>query len=468
MFVLESTNSIRKKLLQHMQSNHIIHSQFAEISGINSGTLSRILQGNKPISMSQLVAITAGMGLPEDFFFDDYIEECFSFLISIRRIRPFIIRCAELDRLDCVEQIVNRLLDDLSYVSVLFDIAEELFANSKRLAAGILYRSVREAEKYQHSERLALCHYRLFLIDLGEDLEENVRAATQFELYVNRLDEADQLEALKQLMHVFGMVHKWEKVDTLAKEMHRIATIQYDLQRRSERSEGVQKRTERPLYYYILYAYLARSTASEECGDYKRALEFVSLYAGGESWIQEKDEEAKRILGQFSEWAVANTFLYRLMSGEVDVLHEYANYIASQEDEIFIAVWHMVQAANLYGLNIDSILERFAAYIPYQSDKTEFGEYNPTILKESYAQFLGDLAVYRFDASKDADTAIKLVLEGLNLSIIINSSKNIITCMTLFEQYRDCADIEAKEKFKKLSSEVHRLAKKSVILLGSL
>ncbi|MBT2286518.1 transcriptional regulator [Paenibacillus polymyxa] len=426
------------------------HSHFADISGINSGTLSRILQGNKPISMNQLVAITAGMGLPEDFFFDDYVEECFSFLISIRRIRPFIIRCAELDRLVCVEQIVNRLLDDLSYVSVLFDIAEELFANNKCLAAGILYRSVREAEKYQHSERLALCHYRLFLIDLGEDLEENVRAATQFELYVNRLDEANQLEALKQLMHVFGIVHKWVKVDALAKEMHRIATIQYDLQCRSVRSEEGQTRTERPLYYYILYAYLAQSTASEKCGDYKRALEFVALYASGESWVKEKDEEAKQIVGQFSKWAVANTFLYRLMSGEVDVLEEYADYIASHEDEIFIAMQHIVQAANLYGLNIDSILERFTAYVPYQSDKTEFGKYKPNILKESYTQFLGDLAVYRFNENKDAGSAIKLMLEGLDLSIKINNRKIINNCMTLFEQFRDYAVLEAKEAFKNL------------------
>ncbi|WP_336766127.1 helix-turn-helix domain-containing protein [Paenibacillus sp. USHLN196] len=464
-----SVNSIREKLMQHMQSNNIIHSQFADISGINSGTLSRILQGNKPISMRQLIAITAGMGLPEDYFFEDYIEECFSFLISIRRIRPFIFRCAELDRLEYVEQIVNRLLEDLSYVSVLFDIAEELFSNNRRLAAGILYKGVSEAEKYQHSERLALCQYRLFLIELGDDLEENLRAATQFELYVNRLDEADQLEALKQLMHVFGMVHKWPKVDALAKEMHRIAAIQYDLQCRSERIEEGQKLTERPLYYYILYAYLARATASEECGDYNRALTFVDLYANGESWVQEKDEEASQILGQFAEWGVANTYLYRLMSGEVEVLNEYADYIASQEDEIFIAVRHIVQAANLYGFNVDSILERFAAYIPYQSDKTEFGEYKPAILKESYAQFLSDLAVYRFNQSKDTITAIKLVLEGLNLSITINSGKNIITCMTLFEQYRDCADLGAKEKYKKLSSEVQRLnAKKSVVLLDTL
>ena len=70
------------------------------------------------------------------------------------------------------------------------------------MAAAILYKGVCEAEKYQHSERLAMCQYRLFIIDLGEDLEENFRAATQFEIYVNRLDETNQLEALKQLMHV--------------------------------------------------------------------------------------------------------------------------------------------------------------------------------------------------------------------------------------------------------------------------
>jgi|GEM_PF-3640959 len=69
------------------------------------------------------------------------------------------------------------------------------------------------------------------------------------------------------------------------------------------------------------------------------------------------------------------------MSGEVGVLHEYADYIASQEDEIIIAVRYIVQAANLYGFNIDSILERFAAYIPYQSDYREFGKYKPTIFK---------------------------------------------------------------------------------------
>lgn len=444
--VMECANSIREKLMQYIQDNHIKHSHFAVTSGINSGTLSRILQGNKPISMNQLIAITAGMGLPEDYFFDDYIDECFSTLISIRRIRPFIFRCADLNRVDCIQHITNRILEDLAYVPVLFEMAEELFDNNKKMAAAVLYRGVCEAEKYQHSERLARCQYRLFLIDLGDNMEKNIRAATQFETYVNRLDETDQLEALKQLSHAFGMAHKWEKVNTLAKEMQRIATIQYELQHRSVRSEEVKKETERPLYYYILYAYLAQATASEKCGDYKRALELVGLYDNGERWIREKDEQAQQIIGQFSEWAIANTYLYRLMSGEVQIINEYADYIATREGEIFIALWHMIQAANIYHFNIDTILERFAGYIPYQSEKAEFGEYTPTIIKEKYVQFLGDLAVYRFVESKDNQSATELMLEGLNLSIAMGSSTILNSCLAIFEKIRDRSEFyEAKQ-----------------------
>ena len=219
------------------------------------------------------------------------------------------------------------------------------------------------------------------------------------------------------------------KVDTLAKEMQRIAAIQYDLQCRSARPSEVKRLTGRPIYYYILYAYLARATASEECGDYKRALEFVALYANGESWIQENDEEAKRIIEQFKEWAVANTYLYRLMSGEVDVLDEYVEYIATREDEIFIALWHILQAANVYHLNIDIILERFDEYIPFQSGTTELGEYEPTILKESYVQFLAELAMYQLNECKDAESATKLMLEGLNLSVAMGSRKIINSCL---------------------------------------
>ncbi|WP_433750049.1 helix-turn-helix domain-containing protein [Paenibacillus amylolyticus] len=463
---MEPANSIREKLTHFIDKNSMTLSRFSEVSGINTGTISRILHGNRPISVSQLIAISSGMGVAADHFFADYVEECFAYSVSMRRIRPFILRSAELNRLDCIEQILHRLLDDLDYATELFEMAEQLFEQNQRSAAALLYKSVSEVEKYQHSERLAMCQYRLFLIGQGENLEENLKAAILFEPYVDRLDEGYQLDALKHLIHVFMAVHKWNKVNALCHKMLLLAQIQYEANNNRKRKNHEMKRTERPLYFYILYSWLIQSTVYEEHRDYVRALDFVKLYADGQRWVKEDDEESRRILKQFEEWAVANTYLYRLMSGEVEVIPDYADYVEGRKDEIFMALRYIVQAANKFGVNIDAILDRFSDYIPLRTYKTEFGEYNHSIMGESYAQFLSDLGVYNL--TKHRQDAINLILEGLHFSVKINSDRNIITCMTLFEEYRDQADSVAKQKFKLLSSEVQRInAEKSVAFVDS-
>ncbi|WP_423804640.1 helix-turn-helix domain-containing protein [Paenibacillus xylanexedens] len=464
MLSLIPANSIREQLTQYIDKNSMTLSRFSEVSGINTGTISRILHGNRPISVSQLIAISSGMGVAADHFFADYVEECFAYSVSMRRIRPFILRSAELNRLDCIEQILYRLLDDLDYATELFEMAEQLFEQNQRSAAALLYKSVSEVEKYQHSERLAMCQYRMFLIGQGENLEENLRMAILFEPYVDRLDEGYQLDALKHLIHVFMAVHKWDKVDNLAQEMYKLAKIFYESKHLSKRREHHhENHTERPLYTYILYAWLIRSTVYEEYGDYNKALEFVSLYAYGQGWLQEQDEESERIQQQFGEWATANTYLYRMLSGEREIVHEYADYISKYPDEIFLALRYMIQAANRFDWNIDDILDRFSEHTPLRTYKTEFGDYNKRIINESYARFLSDLGMYQL--KRDRNDAMNLILEGLQMSVKINSDRNIITCMTLFEQYRDQADSEAKQKFKSLSSEVQRLnAKKNVFV----
>lgn len=463
---MEPKNSIREQLARYINMNNITLSRFSEVSGINTGTISRILHGNRPISFSQLIAISAGMGVAEDHFFDDYVEECFAFSVSIRRIKPFIIQSAKLGRLDCIERVLHQLLDDVAYTTELFEIAEQLFENNLGTAAAFLYRGVSEVEKYQHSERLATCHYRLFLIELGKNLGDNARIATQFEPYVNRLNEADQLDALKHMIHVFVTLHDWKKVDKLAKEMVSLAKVQYNLQQQFKGKWDREKQSERPVYFYVLYGWLVRSSVFEQYGDYAKALDFVSLYEDGQSWVLENDEESKRILKQFGEWATANTYLYRLLAGELEILPDYVEYISEHEDEIFIALRYIVKSANRFNINIDHILERFKEYIPLRNYKTEFGEYDPAIVDEGYSQFLSDLAIYYLN--KNQPDAILLVLKGLYFSLKINSDRNIITCMTLFEQYRDRADSVAKQKFKYLTSEVQRLnAEKSTFIFDS-
>ncbi|WP_051289559.1 hypothetical protein [Paenibacillus massiliensis] len=356
---MEGGNTIREVLHTYLQKNNLSYVKFHQISGVNTGTLSRMIQGSKPISLRQLEQITRGMELPEDALFDLYVEECVEFSTTFRRIEPFIIRCAELGRLDCLERLVGRLLDKLRNVHLLFVVAEKLFTLNHTEAAALLYSSVSEAERYQHSERLAICRYRLFQISLSDDVEDNLRAADVFGHYVNRLEESYQVEALRELINVMGTAHRWKQVDQLAEQLLHVASIQY------EHPSGERQPNE-PYYSYILYGWLARGTVSAELKNYSEALGYVSLYANGGAYIRERDEEAIWYIQQFNEWAKANTLLYRLLSGEVAVLEEYADFVADRPDEISVALGHIVKTANCYNVDINHILERFSAHIPFQ------------------------------------------------------------------------------------------------------
>ncbi|WP_083678262.1 helix-turn-helix transcriptional regulator [Paenibacillus sp. FSL R7-0337] len=459
--VLTTRTMIRDLLALHLSQKGMSIHQFSIQSGINSGTLSRILSGHQPIAMNHLERITKAMDLPEDHFYSLYVDECFYFSSPTwRRLRPFLVRSAELGRLDCVEQVVQNLLENLVYAPMLFEVAEGLFQEGLWQAAELLYKNVSVSEKYQNSERLALCQYRLFRIAIGDDQTKNLQAAHLFECYLDRLDEADQLDGLKHLGHVYGSMNRWHKVDELAEKMLQLATLRYNLQRQSDRRESNEKKTEKPLYFYILYAQLIRSTVCEELGDYNSALDWVSLYMDG-SWIQEDNEEVKRTVAQFQEWGTANRLLYRVMAGQYEVLSEYVEYISHRPDEIFIALYNIILSANRYDWNVDSILERFASYIPYRTYSTEFGDYNRQVMLDQHTQFLAEMAAYCLH--NERKEGIRFILQSLESSARINDESNIIKCVDLFEQHRHLADEEEKEQYKLLIREVQDSHEKKIV-----
>ncbi|MNO17303.1 hypothetical protein D3C76_69990 [compost metagenome] len=458
--MVPTTATIRDHLAAYLSQQGMSINQFAGISGINSGTLSRVVGGQQPIAMNHLERITKGMQLPEDHFYSLYVDECFHHSSPTwRRLRPFLLRSAELGRLDCIEQVVQNLLENLTYAPMLFEVAEGLFQQGQWQAAALLYKNVSASEKYQNSERLAVCQFRLFRIALGDDQTLNLQAALLFECYLDRLDEADQLDGLNHLINVYYSLHKWSKVEELAQEMLRLATLRYNLQRHSNRKQSNEKNPDKPLYRYILYSHLMLSCVCEEHRDYKSALKFVALYMDG-SWIQEDDEDAKRTLAQYQEWGTANSMLYRLMSGQHEVLPEYVEYIAPQKDEIFVALYNIIKSANLYDWNVDHILERFAAYIPYRTNLTEFGEYNQQVMADQYARFLVELAAYYLH--NNCNKGITLILQSLESSGRINNESNVIKCVDLFEQYRHQADEEEKRQYKLLIREVQNSNEKKI------
>ncbi|MDU7478015.1 MAG: transcriptional regulator, partial [Paenibacillus macerans] len=350
---MNNTTTILGALEQFSKQHGLNISQLSRLTGLNTGTMSAILNSQRVLSVHQLDQITAMMNLPDGHFYEQYIQEYLNEVApNWRRIKPFFYRCAELEKLDCIKQIVNLLLDNPLYSSPLFEVAEDLIAQGKRMAAAILYESVALSEKSQHSERLAYCQYKLFLTRLGPDQEQNYRAAIQFEPFAERLDEIDQLNALKDLADAYRSLRRWDKLYKIGEKLKQLAKIQYSLSHSRKKSDqGLVKKLPRPVFFYIAFSNMLISHAYYEQEDYELALQILSEATDLE-WVKETDKETLHWKNLFQEWTQANILLTKLMAGNIELLPEYVNYFEKKENEVLTGLWNIMIVANRYKINV--------------------------------------------------------------------------------------------------------------------
>lgn len=445
-----TTATIRQEIMQFMKDHDMTINQFARLSSINSGSLSSILNGNRPMSVNQMDRITESMGLIAGHFYDRYIYECiFHTTPDWRRLGAFLERCAVLNKLDCLHAAARMTMENITYAPMLFDLAETFYNEEKYKAAAILYECVAESEKFQHSERLALCHYRLFLHSLSDNQETNWQAVVLFEPYIERLNEKYQLDAYQNLINIYVSLTRWDKAASLAVRMGSKAMTGYE-----NPQSGYQGR--HPHIFYILYAYLIRAGYYYECRDYEQALYYVELYEKPD-WIQNPTEEELKVIEQFREWAEANRYLFGLMSGQIDVLNNYVDYVASREDEIFMAICQIMIAANRYQLRVDFILDRFKEYLQYRPQKNQIGTISEQVTKGRYTRLLAELGIYYLN-SKQYDRGLSYILDSLEFSIRIKSDNGMLRCMGIFEQFRHSASEEIQKRYDELIREVQKLS----------
>lgn len=132
---MEHAPTIRSTIETELKQRGYTFSSFSKISGINRGTFSTMLNSNppKPISVRQMDLITKALGYPEGWLYELYIDECFhEGKGHWKRIKPFLLRCVELGRKECIQKVLSRLTEDLSYVSTVFEFAEELHKGGRK------------------------------------------------------------------------------------------------------------------------------------------------------------------------------------------------------------------------------------------------------------------------------------------------------------------------------------------------
>ncbi|WP_179032350.1 helix-turn-helix domain-containing protein [Paenibacillus kribbensis] len=456
---MQITPTIQAEVQTYLIRRGLTMTEFGHIIDLNVGTLSGIITGNRSLSVYQLDRITMGMDLPPDYFYERYIDECIEEEpFNWKRISPFLYRCVELGRLDCLRRVVGMLLDNPVYLPSLFKVAENSFKKGYNEAAAYLYENVAEGEKYQYSDRLAVCQYRLFTIRVGDDQNQNLRAASVFEAFVERLDEVEQLDALKDLANVYRSLRKWDKVDEMARKMRDKAKIQYTLkhQQNSRELNEAAKKLSRPMFVYITYADLLCASVCEEQGDYDQALQYTYAYANLD-WVKETDEDALYWLKLYQHWAQANVLANKLLSGDVSVLYEYLNYIDASSDTIqedrVTQLLNIMMMANRYQIDVHDILKRFETEIDSITQQEPSADmYTHQVVPEQSTRFKYELAKYYLNRGRYS-IGFKYLLDVLSKSLAINKEAFFIKCIRLFEQFKEFADVKACVKYENLVSE---------------
>ncbi|WP_346835317.1 helix-turn-helix domain-containing protein [Paenibacillus polymyxa] len=451
---MEITPTIQAEVQTYLKRKGLTMTEFGHTIDLNVGTVSGIVTGNRSMSVHQLDSITAGMNLPPDYFYERYIEECIEECpLNWKKISPFLYRCIELGRLDCLQRVVILLLDNPNYLPSLFEVAENVYQDGYNEAAAYLYKKVAESEKQQHSERLAICQYRLFQINVGQDRAVNLQAAIEFAPFVDRLDEIEQLDALKDLANVYRSLSMWDKVYEFAHRMGQLGQLQYHLVHNSKR-KGTEprKKLSRPLFVYIAYAELMCANACDAKGDHAQALAHLRGYSDL-SWVKENDPDTLHWLEKFQQWAKINSYVNRIMSGDISALPDYVEHI-SGEKHIFAELLNVVEVANRYHIDIDHILQRFEPQIAaYREPEHTNSLAEQQVLLEEAVRFWYKLAKYNLFKERYL-YGFKCLIEALKKSGIINHALLISNCAGLFFRFSEYADPETQAQFSSAYEEV--------------
>lgn len=454
---LISTTTIRAELEDYIKSEGTTLHRFSESAGVNVGTLSGIINGNRPIAIGQLDRITAAMGLPEGHFYELYADECFtSTAPHWRRLRPFLLRCAELERYDCIKLVLNRLLEDLKQVVGIFDTAELMFEQGFKEAAAILYESVIESERSSHSERLAMSYYRLFKI-YRMDSDKGFKTAMQFLPYRHRLPEVYALDGILMLVEVYSLRFNWSEAEVYADELCALAKALYE--------RKVWKYSDfkplRPLVYYYGRGYLLKSGSYEYRGMFEEAKKWIAEYADL-SWFDADDESQTAVIEQFKMFAQANYLCMDIKNGDRSKIPKYVQFLEEEPDELVEGLITLVESANRHEFYIDDILDRFSdaieTYRLIGKDKW-FPESIVSVNRCSV--FFQNYAIYNL-RKRNYEEGIKSLLYSLKLAISLNNKSLIVNCMTLFELNRKFVTEEQNQNFEELCRKVWENEKENV------
>lgn len=397
---LDLSLSVQSCIEKELELQQLSLQELAHRTSINRGILSACFTRNPPktLSIKQLDMITRGLHKEEGWLYDLYAKECFTGKVHWKQLKPFLLRCVDLQRVDIIDTSLSLLMESLVYIPDVFSLAESLYSEGKWRESAPFYRCVCENEIKQHSIRMAISQYRLFRTRLSSDLKENHEAAIQFAPYRQRLPENIQLDALLQLANVHFTLQNWEEVISYANELQNLVEGILKQKNKSIRKNRHDEPfiTDRHFVVYYGQAYLLQGNAYEWMGEYERSIQFIPYYEDL-SWFENLDYIGQLEVDKFRSFAEGNRMNLNVLMGNFNVLERYISYLDRHSNEWLPTFLTILMAANQHGQNIDWVIEHYeqnlkVVLIDYSS--INHGYYAEAFSLQRAAKLCYQMAIY--------------------------------------------------------------------------
>lgn len=436
--------SLSTLIEQELDMQNLSLQELAKLTGINRGVLSACFTRIPPKSLSikQLDTITKELGKQEDWLYDLYLEECFSEKVHWKQLKPFLLRCVDLNRNDLIDKMLSHLMESPLHIQDVFVLAESLYSEGKWKESLPFYRCVCENEIKQHSIRMAISQYRLFRTRIGTDLKENHEAAIQFSAFRQRLPENFQLDALLQLANVHFTLQNWEEVIGYANELQVLTDIilhqRNNQQRKNKKAEPFI--TERHFVFYYGQAYLLQGNALEWMGEYEKSLAFIQGYEDL-SGFQDLGYIGQIEVTKFKRFAEANLLNVNMLMGNFNFLNQFILFLDQYPNEWLPCFLTIVMAANQYEQNIDEAIDHYDQHLKkilHDYNNINHGHYQQTFSLQRAAKLCYQMAIYYYRENVIED-GVKWLLQAFRYSIRSNDQVLTLQCVAYFEQFRKYA-----------------------------
>lgn len=458
MFIIKNKDSIQQRIQGYLDQEKINMYQFSQRTGINRGILSRVMNQYPPklLSLHQYDQITKVFHLPEGTLYSLYREECFRKQGNWRRLRPFLMRCAQLKRFDDIVQLMKDLSEHLHHIPEIFLTAEQMIQEGYDQAALFLYECVIESEKDHLSERLAISHYRILKIQQYN--KQNIeKIAIRFVSYRTRLPEAYALDGLLLLIKIYFAQSKWNETMNYIEELFELTQAMYNNPYSDETN------LLRPLVYYYGMSFLWKNAVYDSQNLFEEAQGCISHYQDL-SWFEGLNQEGQKVVIDFQNFAYANSLSLHIKLGNSTSIAEYIKYLKQNPNEIIEGLNTLLESSNQYSWDIQEWVYEFKSEI----EQFQHISINMKSLNDEKSGLIQDIHRYRSYSiffykfgiycmrHQNIREGISYILQSLELCLVLDDKEGILSGLSCIEPHRFFLNENQEIQLKKLSEEVKK------------